>query len=80
MTNTPLFCRPDYKLNFYYKDGGSEIDFILDGQIAMEVKTSASGRDIAHLKIRAEILKLARYFVVSYEYNTRKEVVLATDF
>ena len=71
--------RPGYKLNFYYKDGGSEIDFILDEQSAVEVKTSASARDIAHLKIRTEIVKLSRYFIISYEYNNRKEVILATD-
>ena len=71
--------RPHYKLNFYQKNEGSEIDFIVDQNFAIEVKTSASKRDIAHLKLRAEVLNLKNYFILSKEYSSNKETILATD-
>lgn len=71
--------RHEHKLNFYQKNTGSEIDFILDGQIALEVKTNASRRDIAHLKARAVSLKIPSFFLVSKEYSKEKEIILATD-
>lgn len=70
--------RPIHTLHFYQKDS-SEVDFIIDGKVALEVKMSASKRDIAHLKARAQALKLHRYYVVSKEYGNEKEVILATD-
>lgn len=70
--------RPHYHLNFFYKDA-SEIDFIIDEKIACEVKTGASKRDIAHLKVKAESLDLKKYYVVSREYSKEEKVILATD-
>jgi predicted AAA+ superfamily ATPase len=66
-------------VNFYNKDGGSEIDFIVDEKIALEVKTSASKRDLDHLKRRSKSLNLLETYVVSKEYSIEKEVILATD-
>ncbi|MDP2692072.1 MAG: ATP-binding protein [bacterium] len=70
---------PNHTLNYYNKDGGSEIDFIVDKKIALEAKTSTSKRDIDHLKRRNKNLKLPEAYIVSKEYSEEKDVVLATD-
>lgn len=70
--------KPLYKLNYFYKDT-SEVDFIVNGKIACEAKTSVSKRDLAHLKARSKSLNLAEYYVVSYEYSQEKNVIVATD-
>lgn len=70
--------KPHYKLNFFYKDA-SEVDFIIDQEIACEVKTTASKRDIAHLKAKTLSLNLTQYYVMAKEFSEEKEVVLATD-
>lgn len=70
--------RPHHQLNFFYK-ASSEVDFIVDEKIACEVKTSASKRDIAHLKAKAGSLDLKEYYVVSKEYSQEKKVILAVD-
>lgn len=69
----------NHALNFYNKDSRSEIDFIVDERIALEVKTSASKRDIDHLKRRSKNLNLNEAYVISKEYSEEKEVILATD-
>ncbi len=69
----------DHTINFYNKDGGSEIDFIVDKKIALEVKTSASKRDINHLKRISQALNLPEAYIVSKEYSEEREVILATD-
>ncbi|MDP3733526.1 MAG: ATP-binding protein [Candidatus Daviesbacteria bacterium] len=70
--------RTKHTLNFYHKNG-SEIDFIVDNRVALEVKTTVSRRDIAHLKARAQVLKIPEYYVVANNYSNEKEVVLAAD-
>lgn len=70
--------RPTFKLEFYNK-GESEIDFIVDKKIALEVKTSVSRRDISNLKKRSKTLNLAENYVVTKEYSQEKDVILATD-
>lgn len=69
----------DHSLNFYNKEGRSEIDFIVDKKIAMEVKTSVSKRDIDHLKRRSQSLNLPEDYIISKEYSEEKEVILVTD-
>jgi predicted AAA+ superfamily ATPase len=68
-----------HTINFYNKDGGGEIDFIVDEKIALEVKTSTSKRDIDHLKRRSQSLNLPGAYIISKEYSEEKEVILATD-
>lgn len=70
--------RPHHTLNFFHKNG-SEIDFIVDGKFALEVKSSASKRDIVHLKARAQSLKLPEYYILSREYGNEKAVILTID-
>jgi predicted AAA+ superfamily ATPase len=71
--------RSDYKLSFYNKDNGAEIDFIVDEKLALEVKMTTSQQDITTLKLRAESIKLTESYVVTSQYSDRKEVVIATD-
>ena len=67
------------KLSFYNKDGASEIDFVVDEKIALEVKTSVSRQDIANLQKRADSIHLSEYYVVSQQFSQDKKVILATD-
>lgn len=69
----------NHSLNFYNKGGASEIDFIADKKVAMEVKVNASRRDIEHLKRRSLNLNLSESYVISKEYSKEKEIILATD-
>lgn len=69
----------NHTLHFYNKGGGNEIDFIADEKVALEVKTTASRRDINHLKQRSQSLNLAEAYIISKEYSEEKEVILATD-
>ena len=71
--------RSKCSLSFYNKDGASEIDFIVDEHIALEVKTSASRKDITNLQKRVESLKLPEYYVVSCQFSKEKQVILAID-
>ncbi|MDP3994915.1 MAG: ATP-binding protein [bacterium] len=71
--------RAGHILNYYSNRSGSEIDFILDGRIGLEVKLSATGRDISNLEKKAEKLKLKEKYIVSLQYSNEKKVVLATD-
>lgn len=71
--------RSNYKLNFYSKGGSSEIDFIIDDKIALEVKTSMSKRDLANLKKRSQSLKIKENYVLTLQYAENKEGISATD-
>jgi len=71
--------RLDHKLHFYNKEGKSEIDFVVDEKIALEVKTSASKRDIDHLRRRSKGISLSEAYVISKEYSEEREVILPTD-
>lgn len=71
--------RSFHKLNFYNKDGKSEIDFIVDNKFALEVKLSLSRQDISNLKKRAESVGLKESYAVSLRYNESKDVIVATN-
>lgn len=71
--------RSRHKLNFYSKEGTSEIDFIVDDKIALEVKTSMSQQDLANLKKRCKGLNVNETYVITSQYTDNKEGILATD-
>lgn len=71
--------RPNYKLSYYKKGGGSEIDFIVNGEVALEAKMNVSRQDIANLQKRAGSAKLKEYYVVSLQFREDKEAIVATD-
>ncbi|MEQ1747251.1 MAG: DUF4143 domain-containing protein, partial [Saprospiraceae bacterium] len=46
-------------VNYYQTKGGTEIDFILDGSVAVEVKETPHSGDLNILRNRAVVLGLA---------------------
>ncbi len=71
--------RFNHKLSFYSKRGASEIDFIVDAKIALEVKMSMSQQDLANLKRRSAGLNIDESYVLALRYTENKEGILATD-
>lgn len=71
--------RPTHLLNFYSKEGTSEIDFIVDKKTAIEVKQSASPRDVDYLQRRTKGIGLEEYYIVSFNYNNDPMAILAID-
>ena len=63
------------KLNYYRKKSGAEIDFILDGKYAYEVKTTPSLSQVNKLRTAAEELGMERYAVISRNYSELENVV-----
>jgi len=72
--------RPDHKLAFYSKENGAEIDFIIDGKIALESKITGSQQDIATLRSRSKSINLTESYIVTYQYSDKNEIIVATDF
>lgn len=68
-----------HQLNFYNKDGGSEIDFIVDKKIALEVKTSMSAQDLMNLKRRSAGLHLDEKYIITYQYSENNESIPVTE-
>ena len=52
------------ELGYYSLKTGKEIDFILNKKIAVEVKETATKRDLSNLKNLSNNLKIKHYFVV----------------
>jgi len=71
--------RPFHKINYYSRGGENEIDFVVDGKKGLEVKVSASQRDLVNLARRAQAAKISEKYLVSLEYKEEKEIILATD-
>jgi len=69
----------DYDLSYFQTNSGGEIDFVLDKKIGLEVKETASPRDLANLKKRAEVAGLDEMFLVSRHYSKTDKVVFAWD-
>ena len=67
------------KLSFYSKNSSLEIDFIIDDQTALEVKSTASKQDIEFLRRRVAALKIPENYLISLEFSDEPAVVLATD-
>ncbi|MBI4096555.1 MAG: ATP-binding protein [Candidatus Levybacteria bacterium] len=71
--------RSAHLLNFYSKEGASEIDFIVDGKIALEVKASMSRQDLANLKRRSKALNIGENYVLTLQYSDNPGAILASD-
>ncbi len=52
------------ELHYYQKISGQEIDFILDGKVAIEVKETPTASDLAVLKSRAALLKTSETWLI----------------
>lgn len=66
-------------INYYQRYKGSEIDFIIDGKFAFEVKIKTSEFDIKRLKRIANSLKLKDYYIITQDYYDFSRVILAQD-
>ncbi|MBK6484666.1 MAG: ATP-binding protein [Chitinophagales bacterium] len=60
------------KLNYYSLKTGNEIDFIIDGKIAIEVKESPSPSDLAYLKRIASSLSIKKQILVGKNFHNPK--------
>lgn len=70
--------RPNHKLSFYHKET-AEIDFVVDDQIALEVKMTASRRDITTLSQRASAIGVEQKHVLSFNWSGEPGVILVSD-
>lgn len=55
------------EVNYYEKSSGTEIDFILDKKVAIEVKETLSGFDIKSLQKRSKPLELEQNILIGRE-------------
>ena len=62
-------------LAFYNKRNTAEIDFILDGEIALEVKQNPTRADLQKLKKHAESLGIEKYHLLSNNPSTMENVL-----
>lgn len=60
---------PRYKLRYYRKKSGQEIDFILDGKIAVEVKSFATPSDVRRLARIGASLGISETYVITGRYG-----------
>jgi len=80
LENGVFQCLRNYgHLNYYEKYRGPGVDFILNNQIAFEVKVKADRSDWSRLKRVAESLKLKEYYLISRDYSELEGVILAQD-
>lgn len=70
--------RVAHELSFYHKES-AEIDFVADKTIALEVKFTASRRDVWHLSERARKLDISQHYLVSLNWSSLPEVIIASD-
>lgn len=71
------FERAFGQICYFQKSGGPEIDFVLDGKSAVEVKVAASNFDVRGLRREAEKLKIKKTLVVCKNSTPAKNVVYA---
>ncbi len=72
-----FFARAFETINYYQREDGSEIDFVVGGRLAVEVKTTASNFDYQRLRSAARKLNVPRFMVVSQNVTPAKNVVYA---
>ncbi len=67
------------KLQYYEKRSGGEIDFVIDEQVAIEVKTRGGASDYGKLHRIAGKLGMQESYIVTKEFGADPFVVLSTD-
>ncbi|MDZ7624212.1 MAG: DUF4143 domain-containing protein [Ignavibacteriaceae bacterium] len=63
------------ELNYYNKRSVSEIDFILNKEIAFEVKLKSSASDLKKLEKNANELGLKQYYLVSKNFSDTDKTI-----
>jgi predicted AAA+ superfamily ATPase len=71
--------RVNHELSFHNVSGNDEIDFVVDKQVALEVKMSASRRDLAKLKTRANTIDLDNLYVITDSFINDAGMIPACD-
>lgn len=71
--------RPQHQLAYYTGASGGEIDFIVDGRIALEVKLTASQRDLANLKRSAQALGAKEAYLATLALSPLADTIPATE-
>jgi len=71
--------RGSHDITYFNKDGASEIDFILDGSVAVEAKLSYSQKDNRLLKQRSKALNLTESYIVTNRYTDQPDAILDVD-
>lgn len=66
------------RIAYYQKEGGAEVDFILDGQIGVEIKNTASKFDVARTSRLGDKVGLKEVLVVSKNKSLAKDVIYAS--
>lgn len=69
--------RVNHKLAYFDKRRGNEIDFIVDGKEALEVKLNATKRHVYNLKTRSETLKIKNFRVVTLNFSEEENTIPA---
>lgn len=63
------------KLSYYNKRNTAEIDFILNDEIALEVKNKAIEPDLRKLEKIADKLSIPRFYIISNTTDTQKHII-----
>jgi len=63
------------KINYYQKRSGAEIDFILDGQIALEAKLRGVYSDLRKLEKISKLLNLSQWYVLTKNFVEEKHFI-----
>ncbi|MDP2918010.1 MAG: ATP-binding protein [bacterium] len=74
-----LNIKQQNKVNYYQKRGGSEIDFILNGKIALEVKEKGSKADYLKLSRSASGINIKEKYIISKSLDPDKGFIPAIE-
>lgn len=67
------------KLNYYQKRSGAEIDFVLDKDIALEVKLKGISLDLKKLEKISKYLKLSQWYLLTKNFVEGNHFISVTD-
>lgn len=76
-----VFCdlRKYGEIHYYQRRSGREIDFILNEEIALEIKLKGAIRDLGGLSKMKEALKLKQYYIVTKDFVPGEHFIPATE-
>jgi hypothetical protein len=71
--------QPSHNLRYYNTKSSEEIDFVVDHQIALEVKKHAINRDLANLRKRMDSAGLKEGYLVTEDFQELANTIPITD-
>jgi len=71
--------RKQGSLNYYERYKGPEVDFILNKNVAFEIKIKGDPHDLKRLKRISGSLKIKEYYLIVKEYSELPRTILAQD-